>query len=424
MVNLNEIYTVEIEDTNIFANGICHIDSFVVFVEGALKNEKCKIQITKVHPRYAYAKCLEILERSESRVSPKCEQYGKCGGCSFLHTTMEYENETKLNFVKSVFNKNKINAEFSEIVCPVCEKYRNKVVLFYNGKFFGYNEKSSTKIVEHTSCILNDTIFDDIANFTAQALRNTKLRALYLRKNRDNTEIMVCPIFYTPTDIFKYVASLVNEFSNVKTVLTAHIKDKDFAIEKVTFKTVYGEGYIEDKLCGLNFKISPKSFYQVNPDSAELLYEKAIELLNPQQNEQIADLFCGTGTMGIITAKRTNCKVYGIEIEPSAVKDAKQNAKLNGITNIEFKAEDASKFDKQIDSCIIDPPRKGLSKFMLDTLIRLKPKKIVYVSCNPDTMCNDLKSLLNDYAISSQVYTFNQFPRTSHTESIVMLTLK
>ena len=128
--------------------------------------------------------------------------------------------------------------------------------------------------------------------------------------------------------------------------------------------------------------------------------------------------------MGIITAKRTNCKAYGIEIEPSAVKDARTNAKLNGVTNIEFKAEDASKFDKQIDSCIIDPPRKGCSKLMLDTLLRLKPKKIVYVSCNPDTMCNDLKALLNDYAISSPVYTYNQFPRTSHTESIVMLTLK
>ena len=128
--------------------------------------------------------------------------------------------------------------------------------------------------------------------------------------------------------------------------------------------------------------------------------------------------------MGIITAKRTNCKVYGIEIEPSAVKDAQQNAKLNGITNIEFKAEDASKFDKQIDSCIIDPPRKGLSKFMLDTLLRLKPQKIVYVSCNPDTMCNDLKVLLNDYTISSPVYTFNQFPQTTHTEALLKLTIK
>ncbi len=422
MVNQNEIYTVEIEDTNIFANGVCHIDSFVVFVEGALKGEKCKIQITKVYPRYAYAKCVEILENNENRITPVCDKYGICGGCSFLHTSISFENKTKESFVKSVFNKNKINADFEEISCPVSQKYRNKVVLFYNGQSFGYNEKSTTNIVEHTSCLLNDEIFDDIANFTAIELKNTPLRALYLRKNRSNTEIMVCPVFYKNTDIFKYTGLLVNKFPNVKTVLVAELKDKDFAIEKLTFKTVYGDGYITDTLCGLNFKISPKSFYQVNPDCAELLYEKAIELLNPQPNEQIADLFCGTGTMGIITAKRTNCKVYGIEIEPSAVKDAKKNAKLNGVTNIEFKVEDASKFDKQIDSCIIDPPRKGCSKFMLDTLLRLKPQKIVYVSCNPDTMCNDLKELLNYYKISSPVFTYNQFPKTTHIEAVLCLT--
>ena len=424
MVGLNEIYTVEIEDTNIFANGICHIDSFVVFVEGAIKGEKCKIQITKVYPRYAYARCIEILEKSENRAVPVCKKYDKCGGCSFLHSTIECENKTKENFVKSAFAKNKIEAEFDKIACPVSESYRNKVVLFYNGIGFGYNEKSTTNIVEHTSCLLNDGIFDEIADFTVKALKNTPLRALYLRKNRDNSEIMACPIFYTPTNIIEYASKLINRFPNVKTVLVSHLKDKDFAIEKLTFKTIYGDGYITDTLCGLSFKISPKSFYQVNPDCAELLYEKAIKLLNPQPSTQIADLFCGTGTMGIIIAKRTNCKVYGVEIEPSAVRDAKQNAKLNGVANIEFKAEDASKFDKQIDACIIDPPRKGCSKLMLDTLLRLKPEKIVYVSCNPDTMCNDLKVLLTDYEIASPIYTYNQFPRTTHIEAVTCLTLK
>ncbi len=424
MVNLNQIYTVEIEDTNIFANGICHIESFVVFVEGALKGEMCKIQITKLFPRYAYAKCVELLSQSEDRITPLCDKYGKCGGCSFLHTTIEQENETKLNFVKTVFSKNRIEADFAEIFCPVSEKYRNKVVLFYNGRSFGYNEKSTTNIVEHSSCILNDTIFDNIAKFTAETLKNTSLRALYLRKNRNNTEIMVCPIFYTKTNVLDYATKALNEFPNIKTVLTADLKDKDFAIEKLTFKTVYGDGYITDTLCGLSFKISPKSFYQVNPDCAELLYEKAIELLSPQSNEQIADLFCGTGTMGIISATRASCKVYGVEIEPSAVKDAKQNARLNNVTNVEFRSEDASKFHKQIDACIIDPPRKGCSKFMLDTLLRIKPQRIVYVSCNPDTMCNDLKTLLNEYKIASPVFTFNQFPRTTHVEAVLSLTLK
>ena len=350
MVNLNEIYTVEIEDTNIFANGICHIDSFVVFVENTLKGEKCKIQITKIYPRYAYAKCIEYITKSDNRVLPSCDKFEKCGGCSFLHTTQEYENQTKLNFVRSVFAKNKIEAEFENVICPVKEKYRNKIVLFYNGQDFGYNERSTNKIIEHSSCLLNDSVFDDIANFTAKALKSTPIRALYLRKNRSNTEIMVCPIFYKPTNILEYASLLLKEFPNVKTVLTSSISDKDFAIEKLSFKTIYGDGYISDNLCDLTFKISPKSFYQINPDCAEMLYEKAIELLKPQSDEQIADLFCGTGTMGIITAKRTGCKVFGVEIEPSAIKDAKNNARFNNITNIEFKAEDANKFDRPIDS--------------------------------------------------------------------------
>lgn len=155
-----------------------------------------------------------------------------------------------------------------------------------------------------------------------------------------------------------------------------------------------------------------------------MLYEKAIELLNPQDGENIADLFCGTGTMGLIVASRSKSNVFGVEIEPSAILDAKENAKANNIKNIQLDAMDASKFDKKIDACIIDPPRKGCSDLMLNTLLRLKPKRIVYVSCNPDTMCQDIKKLQEAYTISSPVYTYNMFPRTSHVESVVCLERK
>ena len=230
MVKQNEIYTVEIEENNVFGNGICHIDSFVVFVEGALKGEKCKIQITKVYKRYAYAKCIELLSLSKFRVAPECEKYGKCGGCSFLHTSIAFENEVKLNFVKSVFKKNKIDAEFEKTICPVFEKYRNKVVLFYNGEGFGYNEKATNTVVPHKACLLNNDELDKIADFTLELLKDTQIRALYLRKNRDNTEIMACPIFYSSTDIIDYVTMLINEFPCVKTVAYGVIKDRDFAI--------------------------------------------------------------------------------------------------------------------------------------------------------------------------------------------------
>ena len=299
------------------------------------------------------------------------------------------------------------------------------MVYFFESGQYGYMASGTNTLVPHSHCILNEDIFDEIASFTKKELKDTTIRALYIRKtSHQSPEIMVCPIFYQATDIIKYATKLVSTFKEVKTVLYSVYDKKDFALEKVRFKTIYGDGYITDELLGLKFRISPSSFYQVNHACASLLYEKAIELARLDSETTCADLFCGTGTIGILCAKKTGAAIYGVEINEDAIRDAKFNAKLNGVANIEFKAEDASKFDKQIDSCIIDPPRKGCSKFMLDTLIRLKPKKIVYVPCNPDPMCNDLKSLLNIYTISSPVYTFNQFPRTSHTESIVMLTQK
>ena len=187
---------------------------------------------------------------------------------------------------------------------------------------------------------------------------------------------------------------------------------------------LYGDGYIYDELLGLSFRISPSSFYQVNHTCAEKLYEKAIELANLTPNDKCADLFCGTGTIGIIAAKKTGATVYGVEINEDAVRDAKFNAKLNGIKNISFTATDAKNFNEKVDVAIIDPPRKGCSPFMIDTLLRLKPNRIVYVSCNADTLARDLKALLGEYHIASPLFPFNMFPKTSHVESVVCLTRK
>ena len=422
MLNVGQCYTARIEDTNIFAKGVCHIDNMVVFVDGAITGELCYIEITKIYPRYAYAKCVNVIEASVHRVTPTCNCFGSCGGCMFLHTTLDFENSVKNNYVKSAFKKQGIVAEFEKTVCPVSKKYRNKVVLYFDGDAFGYMAKSSNKIVPHESCELNEDIFDEIASFTASELKGTSLRALYLRKSSHREpQIMVCPIFYEPIDMLSYVSRLVAKFSNVRTVLYSACKDKDFALENVKFKVAYGDGYINDTLCGLNFRISPESFYQVNHTCAEMLYEKAIELASLTKDTVCADLFCGTGTIGIISASETGATVYGVEIVEKAISDAKYNAKANGIKTAHFKAMDAGKFNKAVDVCIIDPPRKGCSTFMLDTLKRLKPQKIVYVSCNTDTMVRDIKFLSEEYKIAAPVSIFNLFPRTSHVETIACL---
>lgn len=425
MLNVGERHTVKIEDTNIFAKGVCHIDNLAVFVDGAITGEKCEVEITKVYPRYAYARCTKLIEKSDYRVTPSCERFNECGGCSFSHTTQELENQVKENYVKASFKKQGIDAEFEKIVCPVSQKYRNKVVLYFDKEHFGYMAKASNRIVSHTTCELNEDIFDQIASFTAEILKGTPLRALYLRKSsQTEPEIMVCPIFYKTVDLLKYVSSLIAKFPSVKTVLCSVYKEKDFALENAKFKTVYGDGYINDTLCGLNFRISAESFYQVNHSAAELLYEKSIELANLKGDSVCADLFCGTGTIGIISAKKTGATVYGVELVEKAVEDAKYNAKINGVKNVHFKSMDAGKFDKSVDVCIIDPPRKGCSTFMLETLKRLKPQKIIYVSCNTDTMVRDIRSLMEEYKILAPVSIFNLFPRTSHVECVACLKIK
>ena len=423
MLKVNEIYTVRIEETNIFANGVCHIDNVVVFVENALQGEECEIKITKLHSRYAFAECVNILKASDDRLIPQCQHFRECGGCSFLHTKLKKENEIKELYVKSSFKKQHFDVKVEKIVCPVSEKYRNKVVLFYSGVGFGYMKQGTNEIVSHKSCVLNEDIFDKIADYVANQIEDEPIRAIYLRKNsQELAEIMVSIIVYKKCNISPLAQKIKDEFSCVKTVLYGLSNEKEFVLENVRFEKITGNGYISDKLCGLDFRISPKSFYQVNHSCAELLYEKAIELAKLDSKTVCADLFCGTGTIGIISAKKTGAMIYGVEIVEEAIEDAKFNAKINGVENIHLQALDAGKFNRKVDVCIIDPPRKGCSDLMIDTLNRLSPKRIVYVSCNVDTMVRDIKSLSDKYIISSPVSVFNLFPRTSHVESVVCLT--
>lgn len=423
MVKTGERYSIKIEDVNIFGNGICHVDSFVVFVKNALLGEECEIEITDVSKKFAYAVIKKHLSVSIERVEPTCTCYGECGGCAFLHTSQAQESKIKENYVKSIFAKNKIQAEVAKIEAPNVKKYRNKVVFHFENGEYGYMASGTNKLVPHTECLLNDDGFDEIAKLSAKILPKKSLRALYIRKSsEENGELMVCPILREKIDLTSYVGALVSEFSNVRTVLYSVFCERDFTLEKVKFKTLYGDGYIYDELCGLNFRISPSSFYQINHECAKKLYEKAIELAALKPTDKCADLFCGTGTIGIIAASKSGATVYGVEINEDAVKDAKFNAKLNGVKNISFKATDAKNFNEAVDVAIIDPPRKGCSPFMIETLLRLKPKRIVYVSCNADTLARDVKSLLGEYEISSPIYPFNMFPKTSHVESVVCLT--
>ncbi|MBQ8344521.1 MAG: 23S rRNA (uracil(1939)-C(5))-methyltransferase RlmD [Clostridia bacterium] len=425
MLKEKEIYRVNIESVNNLGNGVAHIDGMALFVPYAITGDVCDVLIKKQYPSYAIGSLSAIIEKSPFRTEPACNHFKECGGCSYLNLDLDRENTEKENQAASALRKFKIEAKTVRTQCPVAEKYRNKVVLFYGNGGFGYNRHSSYDVVLHSKCQMNPPVFDKIAEYCKNNLNKSNLRALFIRMSSlEKPEIMVAPIYKSKTDIVKFSMGLVSAFPEIRTILLGINKEKDFAFEKTDFSTVYGDGHIEDTMCGLTFSISPRSFYQINHSCATALYEKAIELLDAKPNDKIADLFCGTGTMGMIVAARTGARVTGVEIEQSAIRDAKINARLNGIKNIEFFADDAKNFDKEVDSCIIDPPRKGCSKLMIDTLLRLKPSKIVYVSCNPDTMARDINLLSSEYEISSPVSVYNMFPRTSHVESVVCLARK
>lgn len=424
MLNVGGVHMVKIDDVNIFGKGVCRVENMVVFVEDTLKDEVCQIRIVKALPKYAYGVVESRIEKSPERIKSLCPHYLKCGGCSFLHASIDEENSIKEAYVKKAFEKQGITASYEKIVCPVNDKYRNKVVLFFDGQDFGYMMGESNEIVPHNTCLLNEDIFDKIANETKVILKDTSIRALYMRKSSNNREIMVCPIFKAKTNVDNYVQQITHIFPQVKTILYSGTDDEKIVLEKLSFNCAYGEGYINDQICGLSFRISPESFYQVNHTCAELLYEKAIALATLSKENTCADLFCGTGTIGTIVAKKTGATVYGVEIVKRAVEDAKYNSQINGVKNAHFEAMDAGKFNKSVDVAIIDPPRKGCSQRMLQTLLRLKPQRIVYVSCNVDTMARDLKTLLECYTISAPVSVFNLFPRTSHVESVVCLSRK
>ena len=186
MVKIGEAYSVKIEDVNIFGNGICHIDSFVVFVKNALAGEECEIEITEVSKKFAYATVKSVISKSPSRENPSCDCYFECGGCAFLHTNIENENQIKENYVKSIFKKNKIDVCVEKISSPCVNEYRNKVVFHFKNGEYGYMASGTNKLVPHRSCILNDGVFDQIAKLTSEILPKNEIRALYIRKSSQN----------------------------------------------------------------------------------------------------------------------------------------------------------------------------------------------------------------------------------------------
>ena len=439
MIKKNEEYIVNIIDNGSNGEGICKIDEFTIFVNGAIKEEKCRIKIVKVNKTFGYGKLLEIIEASPNRVVPDCVSYKKCGGCNLRHINYEYTLKMKRDIIQNLVNKtldNKIQVE-ETIGMDNPKYYRNKAIFpvkkIDGKKAVGIFASRSHDVIEFEECKIQNLEAQQIAKYIIKNWAGTiydeqthtgTLRNIMIRVGSISKEIMV--VLVTNGMIEYDTKELIKEFPNIKTII---INDNHEITNVVFNKIIYGDGVIYDNLNEFRFQISPNSFFQVNSVQTIKMYDEAIKLAELKSTDEICDLYCGIGTISIFASKYVK-KVYGIEIVHSSIENAKTNLKINNINNVEFiegdveiAFDDFIKHGIKLDAVIVDPPRKGLDNKTIENLINTKPKKIVYVSCNPATLVRDLHMLENTFNIK-QIKPIDNFPYTNHVESVTVLFAK
>lgn len=430
MLQKNSIHEAEITDINNLGYGVCRVEGIVTFVAGAVTGDKLKLKLIKVTKNYCVARIEEIISASDKRVASDCSLFPKCGGCVYRHISYDYEKELKHGYVESAFRKAGINAD----IAPVTSDnrtfgYRNKVQ-YPVGKSgeIGYYRTKTHDIIECECCTLEEPMLNEVKKYISDFIKNEKiscLRHIYLRCGAATGEIMVCLVSEKRTfpGLDKLCDDVCNKFANVKCfALNVNDKDTNVILGDKTY-ILRGNDHIEDILLGCRFRISPMSFYQVNHSMTELLYSKVIELCDLKEGETFIDLYCGCGTIGLCVASRAKTSsLLGVEIIPEAIENAKVNATLNGIENAEFICGDAASAPlRECDCVILDPPRKGVAESLINELCASGIKKIVYVSCNPDTLARDCALFTEKGYELSTVYPFDLFPRTGHVENVVCL---
>lgn len=452
LLKKNEEYVVEIIDNGFKGEGIAKIENFTIFVDGAIKGEKIKIKILKVTSSHAFGKIIEIIEKSENRIEEDCSTYKKCGGCELRHidyeTTINMKKYSVENTLKKTLSRKDI--EVNEVIkMDNPYFYRNKLqypigVDDNNNLVMGVYAQRSHKIIETNECRIQNKLCQNIAKDIFKFIKENNIkvynektltgsiRHIIVRIGIKTNEVLVT-LVTNERKIEKedlLVKYITEKYKEIKTIAkNINSKNTNVILGNKT-EIIFGDGYIEDYIGKFKFKISPRSFYQVNPVQTEKLYSKAVEYASLTGEETIFDLYCGIGTIGIFASDNVK-KIYGIETIKEAIEDAKENAKINAVNNSEFFVGDVEKvlpeFIKErnitADVIFIDPPRKGCDNTALETILHIEPKKIVYVSCNPASLARDLKTLEEKYKIE-KLAICDMFPFTHHIETVTLLTLK
>ena len=449
MLSKNKEYVVDIVDIGQGGVGIGKYEGFTVFIEGGLIQDKVKVIISKSKKNYAVGDIVEILEKSPFRVDRICSDDLKdCGGCQIQELDYNKQLELKTNEVKQVISRiGKLeNVEIHETIGMQSPcRYRNKAqfpIQNINGSTaIGFYKKKSHDVIPTDMCVIQHDINDKIIKIIKTYIQAYNvsiynemthtgvLRHLVTKVGFTTNEVMVVLVANgTNLPHLNELASVLKEnILGFKTLVLNVNKAKTNVILGKENKVIYGNGKINDYIGDLVFEISPLSFFQVNPVQTEVLYNKALEYAELKENDTVFDIYCGIGSISLFLAQKAT-KVYGIEIVEDAIKDAKINAKLNNLNNVEFyvgKAEEVVpkmySEGKTANVVVVDPPRKGCDEKVLDTIVSMKPDRVVYVSCNPSTLARDLAYLDERGYKCVEIQPVDMFPHTMHVETVAKL---
>ena len=462
-MNKNDIVTVEITDIGVSGEGIGHVDGYTLFIKDAVIGDVVEAKVMKAKKNYGYARLMKVITPSEYRVEPKCAFARRCGGCQIQE--MSYDRQLVFKDQKIRGNLERIGGftkdQIDTVMQPVVGMehpfgYRNKAQFPFGtdkegNPITGFYAGRTHDIIANTDCALGVEQNKEILEIILQYMRENKIKSYdektgkglirhaLIRYGFKTKEIMVCLVINGKK--LPKAERLIEKLIQIEGMTSITISPntrRDNVIMGDSYEILWGQGYITDYIGNVKYQISPLSFYQVNPVQTEKLYGLALEYADLKGDETVWDLYCGIGTISLFLAQKAK-QVYGVEIVPQAIDDAKENAKINAIDNAEFfvgKAEEVlpeyyAEYEREhngetahADVIVVDPPRKGCDETLLETIVKMQPEKVVYVSCDSATLARDLKYLCaNGYEIK-MCRGVDQFPQTVHVETVVLLSHK
>ena len=459
-MNKNDIVTVEITDIGVSGEGIGHVDGYTLFIKDAVIGDVVEAKVMKAKKNYGYARLMKVITPSEYRVEPKCAFARRCGGCQIQE--MSYDRQLVFKDQKIRGNLERIGGFTKEQIEAVMQpvvgmehpfSYRNKAQFPFGtdkegNPITGFYAGRTHDIIANTDCALGVDQNREILEIILQYMRENKIKSYdektgkglirhaLIRYGFKTKEIMVCLVVNGKK--LPKAERLIEKLIQIEGMTSITISPntrRDNVIMGDSYEILWGQGYITDYIGNVKYQISPLSFYQVNPVQTEKLYGLALEYADLKGDETVWDLYCGIGTISLFLAQKAK-QVYGVEIVPQAIDDAKENAKINAIDNAEFfvgKAEEVlpeyyAEYEREhngetahADVIVVDPPRKGCDETLLETIVKMQPEKVVYVSCDSATLARDLKYLCaNGYEVMV-CRGVDQFPQTVHVETVVLL---